>query len=138
MLYLKLLFRYIIFNMFEISIKSHFCGAHRLAGYQGPCVNLHGHNWEVAIFLRGAKPNRLGMLVDFKEVKEALQGVLGRFDHRNLNDLPIFKKTNPTAENIARLIFNELAPDLKSSKYCLHRVRVSESAGTSACYGPRL
>jgi len=136
--------------MFEISVKSHFCGAHKLNGYIGPCANLHGHNWEVEIFLRGTQTNRLGMLVDFKNVKEIINRVLVKLDHQNLNALPIFKKTNPTAENIAKFIFDELFPKFNSSNPpatlgvalragCrLHRVRVSETAGTAACYGRKL
>ena len=130
--------------MFEISIKSHFCGAHKLNGYIGPCANLHGHNWEVEIFLRGTKTNSLGMLVDFKNVKEILNGVLAKIDHQNLNAFPIFKKTNPTAENIAKFIFEELAPKFNSNPPqrgrssragCrLDRVRISETPGTAAWY----
>lgn len=124
--------------MFAISIKSHFCGAHSLTGYKGPCANLHGHNWEVEIFLRGTKTNRLGLLVDFKHVKEVLRVVIDKLDHQNLNALPIFKKTNPTAENIAKFIFEELAPEFNPAQHRLRCVRVSESAGTSAFYGAKL
>ena len=124
--------------MFEISVKTHFSGAHFLAGYPGVCANLHGHNWEVEVFLRGVKLNHLGMLVDFKHAKEILCVVIDKLDHQNLNALPIFKKINPTAENIAKLIFEELAPKFNSSKHRLHCVRVSESAGTSAYYGRKL
>lgn len=124
--------------MFEISIKSNFCGAHRLIGYKGKCANLHGHNWEAEIFLRGTETNHLGMLVDFKKIKEALRIVLEKLDHQNLNALPIFKKINPTAENIAKFIFDELAPKFNSSKHLLHCVRVSETAGTSAYYSRKL
>ena len=124
--------------MFEISIKDHFCGAHRLKGYDGLCANLHGHNWEVEIFLRGSKTNHMGMLVDFKQVKETLLSVLKKIDHQNLNALPVFKKINPTAENIAKLIFNDLFPKFNSTDCRLDRVRVSESAGTSAYYGRKL
>ncbi|MDD5482672.1 MAG: 6-carboxytetrahydropterin synthase QueD [Kiritimatiellae bacterium] len=120
--------------MFEISIKASFCGAHRLAGYQGPCANLHGHNWEVEIFLRGKTTDRLGMLVDFKQVKTTLRAALEKLDHRNLSDLPMFKRRNPTAENIARFIFEALAPAFPAARCRLHRVRVSENHGTAAWY----
>ena len=123
--------------MFEISIKSHFCGAHSLTGYKGLCANLHGHNWEVEIFLGGARTNRLGMLVDFKYAKEVLHTVLKKLDHRNLNALPIFRKTNPTAENIAKFIFDELFPKLNSPDCRLNRVRISETPGTAAYYSRR-
>lgn len=123
--------------MIEISIKSHFCGAHKLNGYKGPCANLHGHNWEVEIYLRGSKPNRLGMLVDFRQAKETLHALLAKLDHKNLNDLPFFQKVNPTSENIARLIFHELSPKFNSAHCRLQRVRVSETTGTSAVYTAR-
>ena len=119
--------------MFEISIKSHFCGAHSLNGYKGLCANLHGHNWEVEVFLRGATLDHLGMLVDFKDVKKTLQAVLEKLDHHHLNTLPIFRKTNPTAENIAKFIFNELSRKIVNHVR-LHRVRVSESPGSAATY----
>ena len=124
--------------MFEISIKSNFCGAHSLTGYKGLCANLHGHNWEVEVFLRGAKLNHLGMLVDFKDVKKTLQAVLEKLDHQNLNTLPIFRKTNPTAENIAKFIFDELEPEFHSPNFRLNRVRISETPGTAAYYGHKL
>lgn len=120
--------------MFEISIKSQFCGAHFLAGYKGPCANLHGHNWEVEIFLQGAATNRLGMLIDFKEVKKMLNAVLEKLDHKNLSDLPAFKRRQPTAENIAMFIFNKLSLEFRSSGCRLRRVRVSETPGTAAHY----
>lgn len=121
--------------MFEISIKSHFCGAHRLKGYAGLCANLHGHNWEVEIFLQGAGTNRLGMLVDFKDLKKELNVVLEQLDHHDLNTIRAFRKTNPTAENIAKFIFDALVHKFKSSRCRLNRVRISETPGTSAYYG---
>ena len=120
--------------MFGISVTGHFCGAHRLNGYKGPCANLHGHNWEVEIFLQGAETNRLGMLVDYKLIKKTLQAALKKLDHQDLNALPAFRKMNPTAENIAKFIFDTLAPKLDSSPCRLIRVRISETPGTAAYY----
>lgn len=122
--------------MFEISIKSHFCGAHSLKGYEGKCANLHGHNWEVEIFLRGSRTNRLGMLVDFKHAKKLLQDVLSKIDHHNLNRLPPFKKENPSAENIAKYVFGELSRKIKFPNCRLQRVRVSETPSNAAFFGP--
>lgn len=124
--------------MFEISIKSQFCGAHFLKGYKGQCANLHGHNWEVEVFLRGPGLNSLGMLVDYKRLKELLQEIFAEIDHQNLNSLTDFKRQNPTAENIAKFVFNRLSPGFRRTGCRLDRVRVSETAGTSAIFGPRL
>jgi 6-pyruvoyltetrahydropterin/6-carboxytetrahydropterin synthase len=127
--------------MFEISIKGQFCGAHRLNGYAGPCANMHGHNWEVEAYFRGNRLNRLGMLVDFRTIKALLHQILAQMDHHDLNLLPPFKKTNPTSENIAKFIFTELARS-DGGNCRLHRVRVSESPGSTATYygkkSPRL
>ena len=95
---------------------------------------MHGHNWEVEVFIRGNKLNQLGMLVDFRLLKKFLQEILAGLDHQNLNRLSWFKKQNPTAENIAKFIFNRLSPKTSRANCLLHRVRVSESPGTAAWY----
>ncbi|MFC1454154.1 6-carboxytetrahydropterin synthase QueD [Verrucomicrobiota bacterium] len=123
--------------MIEISIKSHFCGAHSLTGYRGPCANLHGHNWEVEVFLRGTKTGRDGMLIDFKKLKKALHAVLEKIDHQNLNTIPVFRTKNPTAENIAKYIFDQLFSRFNSPACRLKKVRISETPGTSAYYSRR-
>ena len=91
--------------MFELTVEDTFDAAHQLKGYEGPCENLHGHTWKVRVVVSGRKLNKLGMLLDFKEIKTALKRVLSGLDHRNLNDLPDFKKANPTSENVAVKIY---------------------------------
>ena len=114
--------------MYELMVEESFDAAHALRGYQGPCENLHGHTWKVQVFLRGEKLNKIGIMTDFKEIKQALKAVLDRFDHSNLNDLPEFKKQNPSSENLAKLIF-------KTVKLAgLAKVTVWESATTCASY----
>ena len=120
--------------MFEISVKSHFSSAHRLKGYKGACHNLHGHNWEVEVFLRGTRTNPIGMLMDFGKIKLAVRKALQALDHRDLNRLPAFLRSNPTAENLAKYIFNALVALFGKEPCRVHRVWVSESPGTSACY----
>ena len=85
--------------MYEIMVEDTFDAAHQLVGYNGPCENLHGHGWKVQVHISGNKLNDQGMLVDFKEIKADLNQILSKLDHSNLNDLPEFKKTNPTSEN---------------------------------------
>jgi len=124
---------YIVF-MFEISVKSHFSSAHRLKGYDGACSNLHGHNWEVEVFLRGTRTNPIGMLVDFGKIKSAVRGALNKLDHKDLNSLPAFIVNNPTSENLAKHIFHALSELFRGESFSVRRVWVSESPGTSACY----
>lgn len=111
-------------------IEDSFSAAHALRGYSGPCENLHGHTWKVQVFLQGNKLNKIGILVDFKEVKAQLKKILDKFDHHNLNDLPEFKEQNPSCEIIAKLICETLKKDLKE----LSKVTVFESEKTSASY----
>ena len=96
-------------TVFELTIRTEFAAAHRLREYEGACENLHGHNWKIDVVLQADRLNRLGMVVDFKEVNAHLNEVLGELDHAFLNDLERFKNTNPTTENIAKSICEELA-----------------------------
>ncbi|MEI6157091.1 MAG: 6-carboxytetrahydropterin synthase, partial [Atribacterota bacterium] len=73
------------------------------------CANLHGHNWDVEIFVRGSRLNALGMLVDFRDIKAAIREVMKEIDHTDLNQLPAFLRENPTSENLARYLFNTLS-----------------------------
>lgn len=120
--------------MYEISIRTHFSAAHQLVGHQGACANFHGHNWEIEIFLKGPKLDSIGILVDFKEVKEAVQQALHGLDHANLNQHPVFRSQNPTSEHIARFLYEELSRCLNSDRCRISKVRVSESPNSSATY----
>jgi 6-pyruvoyltetrahydropterin/6-carboxytetrahydropterin synthase len=107
--------------------KEHFNAAHRLFNPAwddaknfdvfGKCSNphFHGHNYELIVKLTGEINPVTGFLMDLKELSDLIQvNVLEKFDHRNLNeDCPEFKGINPTAENIAVVIFKKLRPLIK-------------------------
>lgn len=95
--------------MYELTVKSHFDAAHALHGYPGVCYRLHGHTWDVEVTVVGDELDELGILYDFKLLKDDLDKVLQRYDHVYLNEIPPFTKTSPTAENLARVIFEALA-----------------------------
>ena len=94
--------------MFEISVEAQFSAAHRLRNYKGKCENMHGHNWKVKAVITGRKLNSQGMVMDFSELKKKLNAAIMRLDHKYLNDINYFKKANPTSENIARYIYDEM------------------------------
>ena len=94
--------------MYLLKVEERFEAAHSLRGYDGKCARLHGHSWAVEAEVSGDKLNSLGILVDFKDVKRELKAVLDRLDHEFLNEQPPFYEINPTAENIAAFIFNEM------------------------------
>ena len=98
--------------MYELLIESEFSAAHRLREYHGACENLHGHNWRVEMSVGGDNLDKLGMLIDFRELKRILSEAVDHFDHVYLNELPEFEKQNPTTENMARILFEECSRKL--------------------------
>ncbi len=95
--------------MYELTVKGHFDAAHALLGYPGECRKLHGHTWDVEVTVRGEHLDEVGIVYDFKRLKEDLAAVLAPFDHAFLNEVAPFDELNPTAENLARVIFEQLS-----------------------------
>ena len=121
--------------MFEIKVSAEFEAAHRVAGYPGKCDRLHGHSWVVEASVIGSKLDNLGMLVDFKLVKGRLRELLETLDHRMLNELPAFENINPTAENIAQYIYNEMKKaEFFNDNAKLKYIQVWESPKSSVIY----
>lgn len=122
--------------MYTLKVEGAFEAAHRVAGYPGKCDRLHGHNWVVEAVVKGCELDELGMLVDFKVIKKTLKDTLERFDHRFLNELkPFSEGMNPTAENLARVIFEELeASEVFKRDSKLAAITVFESPKSSVTY----
>jgi len=116
--------------MFELMVEESFDAAHALRGYEGPCENLHGHTWKVQVFLKGEKLNKIGLLEDFKSIKNELKEVLAEFDHKLLNDVKPFDAENPSSENLARIIYGKMKKKMET----LDRVVVWESHTSNAAY----
>jgi 6-pyruvoyltetrahydropterin/6-carboxytetrahydropterin synthase len=119
---------------YEVKIVSDFSAAHNLRNFRGKCENLHGHNWKVEVVLRGKQLDESGVLIDFREVKEAVRELLKELDHHYLNDLPFFREHNPSSENIARYLFERLAQRLNTDNRWLYRVSAWESADACATF----
>jgi 6-pyruvoyltetrahydropterin/6-carboxytetrahydropterin synthase len=118
--------------MFELTVKTEFSAAHFLRKYKGPCANLHGHNYKVALTVMGGKLNETGFVADFVDLKKHMSTVVDRLDHTCLNDLEHFKDNNPTAENIAKYIFAEYKKLIQPLK--LVKVQVWESDRADVVY----
>ncbi len=89
----------------RLDVEFSFAAAHRLPRYEGPCFRLHGHNYKFFVTVEGSVDPATGMIADFGVIKDVVaQEILARVDHRNLNDV----LENPTAENIARWIWEAL------------------------------
>lgn len=122
--------------MFQVCKTFSFDAAHALRGYQGNCERLHGHRWEVAVCLQGPTLNELGILLDFRALKAAIQAVTADYDHNVLNDVPPYDAINPSTEHIARTLFQALRTQLADAtpQVQLAFVQVWESPTSWAKY----
>lgn len=110
----------------KVSRKAHFNAAHRLYVPEwsfekndaifGKCnnPNFHGHNYELIVSVTGEIDPETGFVIDVKVLKDLIKSEIeNAFDHKNLNvEVPEFKSLNPTAENIAVVIWNKLRPHI--------------------------
>ncbi len=122
--------------MYELKVISRFAGAHNLRNFYGKCENLHGHNWTVEAYVVADRLDEAELAMDFGVIKKHLNEVLDLLDHQYLNDLEFFKEHNPSSENIARFIFDNLAPRLNSGAARLSKVSAWESETSCATYCP--
>jgi 6-pyruvoyltetrahydropterin/6-carboxytetrahydropterin synthase len=112
----------------EIYKKFHIEAAHRLPNVPDghKCARLHGHSFQVELSVAGEPGASTGWIMDFTEIKAAFQPIYDRLDHNYLNDVSGLE--NPTSENLARWIWDELKPALP----LLSEVHVQETC-TSGC-----
>ena len=120
---------------YEMTIKDHFDASHSLPGYDGPCQYLHGHTWDVEATVAGERLDSVGIVYDFKSLKRDLHAILENFDHRHINDAPPFDVINPTAENLARVIFFELEKTFPSGVF-LQEIAIWESPIAKVTFRP--
>jgi 6-pyruvoyltetrahydropterin/6-carboxytetrahydropterin synthase len=119
--------------MYRISVYDYFSSAHQLKGYEGKCEEIHGHNWKVEIEVEGKGLDTIGMLIDFKDLKNILKDVIDELDHKMLNDIEAFKDINPSSELIARFIHNRIKGELPPGVDILS-TSVWESENSKAIY----
>ncbi|MEK7220174.1 MAG: 6-carboxytetrahydropterin synthase [candidate division NC10 bacterium] len=126
--------------MIQVTKRVEFCAAHRYANPRwseaenrrvfGKCANIHGHNYILEVTVEGGPSPETGMVMDLKVLKDLIvEGVVGRFDHKDLNqDVPYFKEKNPTPENLAVVIWELLEARLEGRQgHWLHRIRLHEN-----------
>jgi 6-pyruvoyltetrahydropterin/6-carboxytetrahydropterin synthase len=132
--------------MFRVTREIDFCYGHRLLDYQGKCSHLHGHNGRVLITIEASELDGRGMVLDFGDIKRVVstwidehldhQMVLRRDDPavpmlKQLGEPMFLMDVNPTAENLARAIYDYAA----SQGFAVVEVRLSETPHCHAVYG---
>ena len=120
--------------MFDIFTKTHFSSGHHLRDYPGNCERPHGHNWKVEVTVRATELDELGMGIDFKTVKKAVNEIMDDLDHRDLNEHQAFQTKNPSSENIAVYIFECLKEKLTTDRYRPYSVTVRETDTSGVTY----
>lgn len=119
---------------YTMKILLDFAAAHFLREYEGVCSRLHGHNWKVEVQVATTQLDNVGMGMDFKVIKDATRKLIGKLDHRNLNDIPPFDKINPTAENISEFLYAELSKELNTDGIKVSAVTLWETDRACVTY----
>ncbi|MFQ5807512.1 MAG: 6-pyruvoyl tetrahydropterin synthase family protein [Phycisphaerae bacterium] len=121
--------------MFEVSVSGRFAAAHQLRLSGGTLEPLHTHDWRVTVTFAGSKLDGTGVLLDFAEIQPRVDELLATLHDRRLNDLPAFARRNPSAENVALHIAEQLGQGLPTGVR-LRCVEVEEEPGRVARYRP--
>lgn len=121
--------------IYRVRVEGEFSSSHQLRNYGGKCESLHGHNFRVQVEVEGSGLDpETGILVDFKDIRGQLQQILSELDHAHLNELPAFRRENPSSENLARYIYQRLEQALSMWSVSLRKVSVFEKEGSRATY----
>ena len=120
--------------MFEVAYETTFCSTHRLTDQGSPIEPIHGHDWRVEAVAAGEALDGLGVVVDFEVLKKGLADIGATFHYKDMNEHPGLHGQSPSAEVVARYIFQELRRSLGGEGRRLRRVRVWEAPGCSATY----
>ncbi len=124
--------------MFQVSVEESFSAGHALRGYKGKCENPHGHNYKVRVTLEGEKLDSVGLLYDFVHLKQIIHDVIYAVDHKFLNDQAPFDVINPSAENIAKYLYDEASKQMRQQPNGarIASITVWETDVTAATYWP--
>ena len=120
--------------MYQLFVEEHFDAAHLIRDYNGKCENTHGHRFKVIIRLEAEKLQQNGLAYDFALIKRSLREALTRYDHAFLNEMSPFDRIEPSCENIAATLYDELLSHFNGLPVILTSVEVWESPTTGVSY----
>jgi len=119
--------------MFTISVERHFQASHQLIMPDGSKEPVHNHNWVVTTNLSSEKLNNMGVVMDFRALQAMIDRTVADFNHKALESIGYFQQNNPSAENVAKYIYEKLLTELPEGVK-LQNVRVVEEPGCSASF----
>ncbi|MEB3245407.1 MAG: 6-carboxytetrahydropterin synthase [Vampirovibrionales bacterium] len=118
--------------MFEVMIEGHFCAARHLLNYQGPCAQIHGHNFKVQAYAQTRTLDAANVAIDFNVMQAALNKLLQHLDHQDLNALEAFKGVSPSTEFLCQWLFEALLPSVPQ----LSKITIWDMPGSCVSYWP--
>ena len=118
--------------MYRITVSTNFQASHQLA-FSGTIEPRHSHDWQVKAAIGGKNLDENGLLFDFNRLKKMLDDAVGGFKDRKLEDCPVFKDINASAENIAKYVYESIKSLLPKQVELLY-VEVTETQGCRARY----
>ena len=99
-------------DMFEISVETHFYAGHELRLPDGKLEPSHNHDWIVTANVSSESLNNMGIVMNFHKLREILENITAKFNSESLNNMDFFQKINPSAENVAKFIYEKLEIEL--------------------------
>lgn len=121
-------------EMFTISVQTNFWASHQLVLHDGSKEPVHYHNWLVTAEVGSEKLNDMDVVMDFHELKQMVDNIAAEFDNKVLNETACFRQNNPSAENVAKYIYDKLKIELPEGIE-IRNVNVVEQSGCSAKFG---
>jgi len=120
--------------LFSVVVETHFWASHRLTLPTGAKEPPHGHNWAVTAQVSRSRLNKTGLVIDFRRLRQIIRDIVAEFDNEDLGKVDFFRRNNPSAENVAKYVYQQLKPRLPQSVR-LECVRVVEEPGCCAEFG---
>ena len=117
--------------MFTISVERHFRASHQLILPDGSKEPVHKHDWVVTASISSEKLNNMGIVMDFKALQAMIDKTVAGFNDKSLESISYFRQNNPSAENVAKYIYEKLRTELPDGVK-LRDIRVTEEPGCSA------
>jgi 6-pyruvoyltetrahydropterin/6-carboxytetrahydropterin synthase len=120
--------------MWEISQETCVAAAHQLRFAPGEGERLHGHNWRIKATVRAERLDASGFVLDFNALAATLRALVEPYEHVFLNEIAPFDDLNPTAENIARVVADNLAAKVDDDRVKVLKVEVWENDSCAATF----